>query len=252
MKTCTSKAKSKDSEVDSYSLKDLSPTAAPKDFEGLEQWLSCNGTYSNWDGKMYVARTIYWDSGKSQFRQTGCSPNYQAGWWSLACCKHDMRTARPFRAEALDLSIPTYVFTLGSLDPKLGQSLVSAAQVTEHSFETMNEYAQFLLKTDDQAFISSRLTRVLQNDGLLGWRFGDCHADKAGEVGEPDAGHVHHDIRKSWEEDNDGKHLILVSNRFLLWREPVFVATETQKQSRYGKNITSASLHDLLRIAVTP
>ena len=62
-----------------------------------------------------------------------------SGWWSLACCKHDMRTARPFRAKAIDLSVPSYVFTLASLDPDIGQALVSVAQVTEHCFDTMDE-----------------------------------------------------------------------------------------------------------------
>src|SRR6266516_1584504 len=96
------------SDVNSYSLKTLCPASAPQNFEHLEQWLSCEGRHPNWDGKMYVARTIYWDSDGNEFLQTGCSPNYQAGWWSLACCKHDMREARPFRAEAIDLSIPTW------------------------------------------------------------------------------------------------------------------------------------------------
>ncbi len=246
MKTCTSNARSDTSEVDSYSLKNLSSTAAPTDSEALERWLTSDGTHSNWDGKMYVARTIYWDSDRNEFLQTGCSPNYQAGWWSLACCKHDMREARPFRAEAIDLSIPTYVFTLASLDSNVGQTLVSIAQVTKHFFNTMQEYAQFLLETRNRALISSRLTRVRQDDGLLGWRFGDCHEDMSGEVGEPNSGHVHH-VPEWWKADVDGKHLILVSDRFLLWPEPVFVAAKTQKQSRYGKNIASDNLHGLLR-----
>jgi hypothetical protein len=41
--------------------------------------------------------------------------------------------------------------------------------------------------------------------------------------------------------------LILLSDRFLVWPEPVFVATKTQKQSKYGTNIVSDNLHDLLR-----
>jgi len=156
-----------------------------------------------------------------------------------------MREAKPFRDEATDDSIPTYIFTLASLDRKLGQPLVSVAQVDEYHFNTMEEYAQFLLKTGNRAFISSRLTRKRQHDGLLGWRFGDCHANMAGEVGEPNADHVHH-VAEWWKSDIDGKHLILVSNRFLLWPEPVFVAAKTQKQSKYGTNITPVTLHDLL------
>jgi hypothetical protein len=235
-------------DVQSYSLKALCSTSEPQDFDQLEQWLTCDGTHPNWDGKIYVARTIYWDSDRNEFAQTGCSPNYHARWWSLACCKHDMREGRRFRDEATDASIPTYVFTLASLHQKRGQPLVSIAQVDENHFNTMDEYAQFLLKMGDEALISSRFTRMRQDDGLFGWKFGDCHADLAGEVGEPNSNHVHHDPAKSWRADNDGKHLILASDRFLLWGEPVFVAAKTQKQSRYGTNIGSETLHDLLRM----
>ena len=251
MNACASNAWSDTSEVDFYSLKKLSRVAAPKDFEQLEWWLTCEGTHPNWDGKIYVARTIYWDGDRHEFLQTGCSPNYHAGWWSLACCKQDMREARRFRDEATDDSIPTYVFTLASLNRKLGQPLVSIAQVDEHHFNDMDEYAQLLLKRRDPELLSSRLTRVRLNDGLLGWRFGDCHADTAGEVGEPNPGHVHHDDRESWKTDIDGKHLILVSDRFLVWPEPVFVAAKTQKQSKYGTNITSDNLRHLIKSTVT-
>src|SRR3954454_20203519 len=79
MKPCASNARSDISEVDSYSLKNLSPIAAPKDFEQLERWLICDGAHPNWDGKIYVARTIYWDGDRHEFLQMGCSPNYQAG-----------------------------------------------------------------------------------------------------------------------------------------------------------------------------
>ena len=246
MKTCASKDRSDTSEVHSYSLKNLSLIAAPKDFEQLERWLNCDRSHPNWDGKMYVARTISWDEDRQEFLQTGCSPNYRAGWWSLACCKYDMREAKPFRDEATDDSIPTYVFTLASLDRKLGQPLVSVVQVDQYHFNTMEEYARFLLKTGNRAFISSRLTRGRQHDDLLGWRFGDCHANMAGEVGEPNPNHVHYP-NEWWKADIDGKHLILLSDRFLLWPEPVFVAAKTQKQSKYGTNITQGNLHELLR-----
>lgn len=139
MKRCASNSRSQPSPVDSYSLGSLSSATAPEDFEQLEEWLSCNGKHNSWDGKIYVSSTIYWNSAGYEFLQTGCSPNYHAGWWSLACCKHDMREARPFRAEATDDSIPTYVFTLASLDRTVGQPLVSVAQVDEHHFNTMHE-----------------------------------------------------------------------------------------------------------------
>jgi hypothetical protein len=250
MLSCGSPFNLEVSEISSYSLKTLASATAPQNFNGLQQWLARSGKYETWDGKMYVASTIHWDSRARQFLQTGCSPNYQGGWWSLACCKHDMRTARPFREKAIDLSIPSYVFTLGSLNPEVGQPLVSVAQVTEYCFETMENYAKFLREQQDEALISSRSTRARLDDGLLGWRFGDCHADLSGEVGEPYPGHVHY-RDKSWKRDTDGKHMILVSNRFLLWGEPAFVATKMQKQTRYGKDIDSQTLHELLNLAPT-
>jgi hypothetical protein len=251
MKACNSNARPDASEVNSYSLRTLSPSRAPKDFGQLERWLTCAGSRPNWDGKIYVARTIHWHADGHEFLQEGCSPNYRAGWWSLACCKYDMRQAKPFRDEAADDSIPTYVFMLASLDRKIGQPLVSIAQVDEYHFDTMKEYAQFLLKTGNRALISSRLTRKRHDDGLLGWRFGDCHANMAGEVGEPNLGHVHHP-NEWWKPDICRKHLILASDRFLLWPEPVFVAARTQKQSKYGTNITSDNLHDLLKPVSKP
>lgn len=247
MTRCGQQANEEASEIESYSLQDVTPTAAPQDFAALKQWLTKRRKRATWDGKMYVASTIYWDSDAHEFRQTGCSPNYQAGWWSLACCKHDMRTARPFRDKAIDLSIPTYVFTLGRLDAHIGQPLVSVAQVTEHSFETMHDYAEFLRMRQDRVLASSRLTRARRNDGLLGWRFGDCHADMSGNVGEPYPRHVHH-RDESWERDINSKHMILVSDRFLLWREPKFVAAKTQKRSRYGKDIDPNTMPKLLKL----
>jgi hypothetical protein len=247
MPTCETPQKADSSDVSFYSLKCCDRAAVPLDFRNLVRWLTKNGCHPTWDGKMYVASTIYWDSHAREFRQTGCSPNYRAGWWSLACCKHDMRTARPFRDKAIDLSIPTYVFTLASLDRALGQPIVSAAQVTQ-CFSTMDDYAEFLRKQRDRALISSRSTRARRNDGLLGWRFGDCHADMSGEVGEPHPLHVHYP-NKYWQTDVNGKHMILASDRFLVWEEPVFLVAKTQKQSRYGKDIDSRTLNELLTLA---
>ncbi len=203
MPTCGTRHKSETSEPEYYSLKMLASSAPPQNFNELEDWLTGKGRQQVWDGKMYVASTICWNSNTREFLQTGCSPNYISGWWSLACCKHDMRTARLFRAKAIDLSVPTYVFTLASVHTEIGQPLVSVAQVTENSFETMQEYAQFLLGQRDHKLVSSRLTRVDRRRNQLGWRFGDCHADLSGNVGEPNQNHVHH-ADNSWKTDING------------------------------------------------
>jgi len=221
----------------------MAVSPAPTNLEKLAQWLAVGQKHLDWDGKIYVASTISWNSTEKEFQQVGCSPNYHSKWWSLACCKHDMRTARPFRNEARDLAIPTYVFTLGRNNPDIGQPLVSVARVTK-SFETMQEYADFLIRRGHQ-LSSSRLTRVPEDDGSLGRRFGDCHSDRSGVVGAPNSGHVH---RKNglWREDTDGQHLILVSSEFLVWDSPVFVAKVIQKQSRYGTDISLRNLRQLL------
>jgi hypothetical protein len=245
MATCNTSTLPKQNLPAFYSLTSGAPAPQPKNLTELKRWLTHNGQHPTWDGKMYVASTIYWDARAREFRQTGCSPNYQAGWWSLACCKHDMRTARPFRDKATDLSIPTYVFTLAERHPDIGQALVSVAQVTKHSFATMNAYAHFVLTHGDRSLISSRLTRLRQNDGFLGFRFGDCHSDRRGTIGEPCTDHVHHP-KNYWKADLNGKHLILVSHRFVQWTTPVFLATTTQKQSRFGKDIDSTTVHQLI------
>jgi len=229
-----------------YSLKRLGTPSPPKTFRELETWLTENGKYRKWDAKIYVAKSIRWEAKASEFQQRGCSPNYQAGWWSLACCKYDMRTARPFRDIAIDLTIPTYIFTLGKLEPELGQPLVSVAEVTEHSFRTMKEYFQFLLEQHNRGLTSSRSTCVRRNDGLFGWRFGDCHSDLSGKIGKPHQHHVHR-RDDSWKNDCNGEHMILASDRFLLWPEPAFVAATTQKQSRYGTDIDPSTLRKLLK-----
>lgn len=245
MPVCKTSSRHAKTAPESYSLADFLSVGTPKNLTQLNRWLTNNGQHRTWNGKIYVASTISWDAPAREFRQTGCSPNYQARWWSLACCKHDMRTARPFRDKAIDLSIPTYVFTLAALHPDVGQALVSIAQVTEHSFETMAEYANFLRASANRSLISSRLTRSHKNDGLLGFRFGDCHSDRFGNIGVPHEDHVHYP-KDYWKADVNGKHLILVSHRFVVWPTPVFVAATTHKQSRFGKNIDSTTLDELI------
>ena len=247
MAKCGTISKHQDDAPLFYSLRTLGSWSVPRNLRELNAWLTEQAKHPDWDGKLYVASTIQWNPRANEFQQTGCSPNYHAGWWSLACCKHDMRTARPFRDNAIDLSIPTYVFTLGKLNPDFGQPLVSVAKVTKHCFETMNEYAEFLRTKGDKKLMSSRLTRGSKKDRQLGWHFGDCHADPSGNVGAPCLGHVHRRSR-GWYDDVNGKHMILVSDEYFLWRKPVFVAARTQKQSRYGKDINAENLDTLITV----
>ena len=228
-----------------YSLSPHATRNNPRKLKQLKEWLARSKKTAHWDGKLYVASTIEWDQNENEFRQRGCSPNYLAGWWSLACCKHDMRSGAPFRVDVEDYAVPTYVFTFARKNPKRGfQALVSVARVTKH-FSTMDDYARFLLGTRNRRLKQSRLTRLARSRDL-GWRFGDCHANEAGKVGKPNPEHRHNGPHQ-WHRDNDGTHMVLVSKSFLLWKEPVFVARRTIKQSRFGHSVTESNLDELLK-----
>src|SRR5436190_491004 len=107
MRTCASPAVTTNL-PEFYSLRELASKWVPQTISELKEWLSKQHEEGNWDAKLYVAKSIYWNSAPSEFRQTGCSPNYNAGWWMLACCKHDMRRTQPFRRRVKDYKIPTF------------------------------------------------------------------------------------------------------------------------------------------------
>jgi hypothetical protein len=245
MRECASATAPSEGSDEFYSLEKFASKSIPRTIKGLLSWLSAHHESGQWDAKIYVASSIVWNDDPPEFRQTGCSPNFHAGLWSLACCKYPMRGAQPFRGQVKDKTIPTFVFTLASKAPHEGfQALVSVAKVTG-AFETMEEYARFLLDRGTRKLISSRLTRVRADDGLLGSRFGDCHADRKGIVGTPDKDHVHSGSN-AWRNDVNGNHLILVSRTFLLWDRPVFITQRTIGQSRYGQNLTPENLEYVL------
>jgi hypothetical protein len=223
----------------SYPLELLSSQTFPRSLISLLRWLDERSGHAPWKGKIYVAKTIHCggDGSHATFAQAGCSPNFQAGWWTLACCKHGMRSARPFK-EQLEDGIPTFIFTLAEKG-EAGQALVSVAKVT-NTREDMTGYAKFVV-SHGKRFASSRLTREHRDDDLLGWRFGDCHADSRGLEGLPDKDHVH-GAEGSARPDRDRRHVILISNDYLLWPTPWFVAKKTLKQSCYGHNIDRESL----------
>jgi hypothetical protein len=232
--------------IPNYSLSGPASTASPSTIHGLQRWLSANSPKCQWSGKLYVARTISWNG--TCFFQKGCSPNYQAEWWTLTCCKHEMRSAGPINS-ALNRpnDIAVFIFTLAEQDTHGIQRLVSVAKVTEH-FRTMADYANRLRTSRHSALISSRLTRHLRNDGLFGWRFGDCHSDRSGVVGAPHVDHEHGQNRGNcWATDNTVGHTLLMSDRFLIWPQSVFFSAHTLKQSRYGHNISPGNLRQLLK-----
>ncbi len=235
-------------EIPHYSLKRLATKSPPPDFEQLCNWLSNNGKTEKWDGKLYVASTIKWNVSSQEFRQDGCSPNYHARVWTLACCKHKMRTGRPFQGQVDAYNVPTFVFTISSNANSEGiQALLSVAKVTR-AFKSMKAYAKHLKR--NTRLSASRLTRQVVGDEQFGWRFGDCHADANGNVGAPCIGHVHrkHFRDKCWKNDNQTGHLILLSDDFILWSKPVFVTRKILGQSCYGTNMTPDKLKEMLTL----
>jgi hypothetical protein len=232
--------------VQDYSVSALASESPPSTVLALEEWLSGNSPHGHWMGKIYVASTISWTG--NAFMQKGCSPNYQAGRWTLCCCKHQMRSARPINDALVQTAdIAVFIFTVAKQDANRNQNLVSVAKVTTH-FPDMTAYAQHLLRSGNRALLSSRLSRRRRNDGWLGWRFGDCHSDRSGTIGAPHMDHEHGSNRgHCWAPDNALGHTLLMSDCFLIWRRPVFSSTRTLKDSRYGHNINPRNLRRLLR-----
>jgi len=149
---------------------------------------------------------------------------------------------------AVDDKTPTYIFTLAKISEGI-QALVSVAKINPQCFfTTMKKYADFL-RHKNRNLRSSRYTGTRENDGLLGWRFGDCHANRTGRVGAPERNHVHYEDGM-WRNDCPEKggigHLILASDEFIVWPRPVFKALKTFKQSGYGTNINNDNLQRYL------
>ena len=132
------------------------------DAEGLKGWMeqTIDGApidfdNDNFDCRRYIASSIYCKStgnGPIPY-QTGCSPNYFGGLWSLACCKHDMRGNwkvkndvfgwTETKGDVLEPKHPFFVFTY-SKQSNGHQYLASLALVTR-GFKSMEAYGEYLL-----------------------------------------------------------------------------------------------------------
>ena len=232
-----------------YPLTGLNCEVGPKSLDSLKRLLGDWAKKSNghWKGKLYVATTICWDTEEGKFLQSGCSPNYLGGLWTLACCKHDMLAAEPFK-EAVKKALeggdcPVMIFTLSHVSQKCPrQSLVSVARVTS-SFETMEKYARFLRTRGNETLSREKLSAMPRNDRFLGWRFGDCHAARNYKVKAPGESHVHAKP-KDYKHDFH-KHLLLASDCFVVWSCPTLRASEIWHQSRYGINVTPENLREM-------
>jgi hypothetical protein len=209
----------------------------PKSVTALRQWLAARSPSRKWNGKVYVASTIESNLKGDPFKQSGCSPNYNAGLWSLACCKHAMRSSNKFRTWILEMKKePVFIFTLAAKNG-IHQALASVAQVTSH-FSNMAEYAAWVLKQREEVQ-SSRLTRARNRNGSCKSVFGDCHADYGGAVGPPLKGHRHY---RNASKDRNGKHVILLSHDFLVWDRPTLIWKGTLRQLGYGMDLNNGNI----------
>ena len=231
-----------------YSLSDVDCPAGPKSIRRLRRLLAgwARTTNGKWNGKLYVAKSICWDPEKREFLQSGCSPNYLAGLWTLTCCKHDMRAAERFK-KAVKGDRPVMIFTLSQVSREYHrQFLVSVAMVTNSkcdSFETMEEYARFLLKRRNKTLLQEKLSGLPRSDSGFGWRFGDCHADPNYKVKAPGKDHVHAGPKA--DRDLDESHFLLASDRFRVWSRPTLWARKIWGPARYGIGVTPDELHKM-------
>jgi hypothetical protein len=221
---------------DAYTVRPPRSTARPRTTKGLKRWITAHAGGSNWIGRLYVANTIEWTG--TEFRQRGCAPNFATGWWSMACCKHQMRTSRPLNAH-LDKGGTLFVFTLCKIGKDKRQYLVSVARASEEdTFHSMRGYARFILDHGSARMIASRMNRSAKASAF-GRVYGDCHADGHAWVGAPPIGHRHRQYQghSAWKSDNRTGHRIICTREFIVWAEPAFRATSVIKRNHRNLNV---------------
>lgn len=222
---------------------------------------------SSIEARAYVASTIKYyngnESGKGLY-QTGCSPNYYGKLWSLACCKHYMRSCKSFKknfkeegpdSEILYPKRPLFIFVFSEAHNSI-EYLASISMVTQ-GFNQMKDYGKFLLENKDleQKAVKSRLTRA-KNATREAEKFGDCHIDNQGELHLPPSEHPHgkdeysscscdslstSDPRKHY--DNDGSHIICISKPkfWLAWDNPMFKCKPKIGRTAAGQKLKEKS-----------
>lgn len=219
-------------------------------------------------GRIYPASSIDYIQGRG-LTQSGSSPSYWGGIWSLTCCKHDMRQEHFFdyfeerETGVLRPTEPLIVFTcagkVGSDRPEWADTerrwLTSVALVT-HAFRGMDDYGEFLLQHEEEAWRSRISTQTEGQSTDWANEHGDCHAVvQEGEVtgvGSPPLDHDHvsnsgtsecgchvtidpeHD--HMYQDDNSPSNLKFVSapGYWISWSEPEFYWTVGNSRNRFG------------------
>lgn len=163
------------------------------------------------DGRMYVASSVGY-KGEEGFVQTGSSPSYFGGLWTLACCKKPMRREEgftklfeePYDDGVLYPKTPIFIFTCASSSRDKGHPdeaearrnwLASVAMVTQ-GFWSMEDYGRYLQEHMSSEAVNRRLTGVTttpESERDIARRKGDCHIDNNGNVCAPPPEHDHGD-----------------------------------------------------------
>jgi hypothetical protein len=101
----------------------------------------------------------------------------------------------PDNPEVLWPTQPVVIINTVNSQQLLGESrrpVASVAFVT-HGFWTVERYADTLCALGNERAITTRLTHAeTATEGSAALEFGDCHADRNGNVNEPPSGHDHH------------------------------------------------------------
>jgi len=224
------------------------------------------------DGRLYVARTVGYDNDEG-FVQTGSSPSYFGGLWSLACCKKSMRGQDSFTGlfeehddGGLHPAKPVFIFTCSSTSKGHPEAavrernwLASVAMVTR-GFRSMEDYGSYLQENFSDQAVNRRLTGVTtvpSSQREVARHKGDCHIDDTGEVCAPPEGHDHHDDaatdcgcsssigKKPLDyEDNKEYHIKCISEPgfWISWNEPEFA---TVRHRLYQADINLQSYEDV-------
>lgn len=251
----------------SISKLDNAPCSGIDTIESLRSWMESKISEASVEFEVdaidcyrYIASSVTFrgEGDSIEGYQTGCSPNYFGGLWSLACCKHYMRrsskvTNRIFgwndtESDELIPNHPMFVFTFGE-QSRGHQYLASIALVT-HGFKTMDAYGEYLLNQRVSEFAAKARITQQMNTTPEADRYGDCHYGPY----HPSEHHPHTSesppcscgsrgrATSAYEEDLSQDHVICVAEpgHWITWEYPAFeTRSGSKQQNAWGRPIRS-------------
>lgn len=198
-------------------LDDPAREAQPATVPKLKQWMRdrisrynrfASGGTLNPDqlkGKIYTASSLKWRHDNT-IEQTGNAPNYFDGLWTLATCKHYMRSRSTFQnwfseegGGVFRPTKPLFVYTVAEKanhEHTNGRNAVASIAMVTHGFETVEAYARFLKENGPKEAFTNRRTRRDDSEAVEdiprhAQQVGDCHVTSSCEVGRPTGNHQH-------------------------------------------------------------